>query len=143
MVYDIQFEKGSYSVDLHADNVSEEYTNKLVVLSLPQTATNQASGKKDTKILDLLRITHQFVIKGYIAATATKTAKDIKNDLITLANGSGEAGGEITMTYDGDTYTGYLEKVVAIKESSDSPDDESTDEVKYSLALTFIVGVEV
>ena len=142
-MFDIQFEKGSYSSDLHSDSVSEEYSNRLIVLSLPQSTTNQESGKRDAKILDLLRITHQFVIKAYIAKNSTKTAKQQKDDLISMANGAGTNGGVITMTYDGDSYEGYIEKIIATKESHDSPDTETEDEMKYALAITFVVGVAV
>ena len=143
MSYDIQFSKGSYSSDLHSDSVSEEFSNRLIVLKLPQSTTNQTSGKRDTKILDLLRITHQFIIKAYIAKNSTKSAKDQKDDLIAMANGAGTNGGVITMTFDGDSYEGYIEKIIATKESMDSPDTEADDEMKYILAITFVVGVEV
>jgi hypothetical protein len=143
MVNDIQFSKGSLSVDLHADNVSEEFSNKLVILSIPQTSTNQSSGAKPTKILDLLRVTHQFVIRAYITKEGSESAKTIKDRLIQIANGAAENGGTITMTYDGDPYTGYLEKVVAIKEARDYPDEEGDSEIKYTLTLTFIKGVSI
>lgn len=143
MSYDVQFSKGSLSVDLHSDSVSEEYKNQLVVLNLAQSSTNQASGKKDTKVLDLLRITHQFVIRAYIAKNSTKSAKQQKDDLISISNGGGINGGTVSFTYDGDTYSGYLEKVIAVKESSDHPAIESTQEAKYKLTITFVVGTSV
>lgn len=143
MTYDIQFSKGSYSVDLHSDNVSEEYTNKILVLPIPQVSANQATGPKDVKILDLLQITHQYVIRAYIVKNDTKSAKQQKDDLISIATGGGTAGGTVSMTYDGDTVYGYLEKVVAVKEARDHPDTEGDDEVKYTLTLTFVVGIQV
>lgn len=157
MTVDLRFTKGSYSVGIYSDNVNEEYKNKLIVLSLPQSSANQTSGKKDTKILDLLKVTHQFVIKGYLTGTTTATsstndtdggsttltAKQIKDNLITIANGAAQAGGTISMTYDGDTYTGYLESIVAIRNADDAPTSEPEDMIKYSLQLTFVVGVSV
>jgi hypothetical protein len=157
MVADIRFTKGNYSVGVHTDNVSQEYSNKLIVLSIPQTAPNQESGAKEPKILDLLRVTKQFVIKGYLTGTATAssstndtetgstalTAKQVKDNLITIWNGGGTAGGVVTMTYDGDSYTGYIEKVVAVKKARDSPSSESVDEIKYELQITFVVGTTV
>lgn len=143
MTYEIQLSKGTYSVDLHSDNVNEEYTNKLITLVLAQTSRNQGSGKKQTKILDLLRITHQFVIRAYIAANSTKTAKEQKDDLKSIANGGGETGGVVSMVYDGDTYEGYLQKITMSKSSRDSPDTESESEIKYDLSITFVVGEAV
>lgn len=143
MVNDIQFSKGNLSVDLSVDNVTEEFSNRLVVLSIPQTSQNQSGGAKPTKILDLLRITHQFVIRAYITKEGSDSAKTVKDRLIQIANGAAENGGTITMTYDGDSYTGYLEKVVAIKEARDHPDTEGDSEVKYTLTITFIKGVSI
>jgi hypothetical protein len=137
---DITFSKGSFSVGVDADNVSEEYSNKLIVLSLSQTKNSQESGARTTKILDLLRITHQFVIRAYITSSSTQTAKQVKDDLFSVANGGGINGGVISMVYDGDTYTGYLERIVCVKEARDHPDTHSETEVQYNLTLTFVVG---
>jgi len=155
MTVDVRFTKGGYSVGIETNSVSEEYTNKLIPLILAQSSTNQASGKKDTKIIDLLRITHQFVIKGYItniadATSATNdtsggstslTAKQIKDNLKTLATGAKTDGGEITMSYDGDDLEGYIEKIVVTNEAKDYPSSPSVDVLKYELAITFVVGV--
>jgi len=137
---DIVFSKGALSEGVYADSVSEEYSNKLMILNIPQTAPNQASGAKKTKILDLLRITHQFVIKSVITEESSKTAKQIKNNLKSIANGGGIAGGVVTMTYDGDSYEGYLEKIVITKEADDSANETSEQVRKYTLAITFVVG---
>lgn len=143
MTNDIQFTKGGISADLHADDVSEEFSNKLIVLSIPQTSENQSSGQKETKILDLLRITRQFVIRAYIVKEGSDSAKTIKDRLINIANGASTNGGTISMTYDGDTYTGYLEKVVARKTAKDHPTTETDEEIKYELQLTFVVGTNI
>ncbi|MFW9872076.1 MAG: hypothetical protein ACFFG0_03165 [Candidatus Thorarchaeota archaeon] len=140
---DITFSKGSHSVDIECGSVSEEYKNKLITLPIPQSATNQSSGKKDTKIVDLLRITHQFVIKAYICATSTLTAKQVKDKLKLIANGAETNGGVVSMVYDGDTLYGYIESLAFTKKAMDSPTTESQEEVKYEAAITFVVGVSV
>ena len=73
-VGNIVLSKGSLSVTIYPNEIPEEYANKLTVLPIPQTASNQASGPKDTKILDLLRLTHTLIIKGYLTASATKNS---------------------------------------------------------------------
>lgn len=141
--YDIQFSKGSLSVDLHSDSVSEEYSNKLRILPTFQNSPNQASGKKETKILDYLSITHQFIIRAYPVKNATKSAKEQKDDLRSIVNGASINGGVITFTYDGDSYTGYIEKLIVTKESKDSPDTETNQEIKYLCTITFVVGTAI
>lgn len=143
MTNDIQFSKGSYSVDLHSDEVNEEYNNKLIILTIPQSTDNQASGAEDNRILDLLQITHQFVITAYIAKNSTKSAKQQKDDLIQIAKGAEIDGGTVEMTFDGDTYIGYLEKIIITKKAMDSPDTESDEEIKYKLQITFVVGTSL
>jgi len=137
---DIVFSKGVLSEGVYAESVNEEYKNKLIILSNSQTGPNQASGSKPTKILDLLRLTHQFVIKSVITAESGKTAKEVITNLKSIANGGGIAGGVITMTYDGDSYEGYLEKIIITKEADDSVDETSEQVRKYTLAITFVVG---
>ena len=143
MTYEVQFSKGSYSVDMHADNVSEEFNNKLIILNIPQVSTNQSAGKKSTNVLDLLQITHQFLIKGYVAKNSTKSGFQQKEDLLSIADGGGTNGGTISMTYDSKTYTGYLEKITVIRKPHDEPSIESKDEIRYELSITFVVGTSI
>lgn len=140
---DITFSKNSHSVSLYCNSVSEEYSNRLITLSLTQSSTNQASGKKDTKIIDLLRITNQFIIKAMITTTSTLSAKEVKDELKLIANGAETDGGTISMTYDGDTLEGYIEKLTFTKNPNDSYDvkNKNMDEIKYECAITFVVGV--
>lgn len=141
MASDLSFVKGAITVELDASEVTEELSNKLITLSLATTSTNASSGAKDTKIIDLLRITHQYIIRAYVTASATKTAKQVKDELKSIVNGAGVNGGDITMSYDGEIdITGYIEKVTFKKTASDSPSTEAIDEIKYEVAINFIVG---
>ena len=136
----IGFSKGSNSVELDADRVDEELKNKLITLTLATSTSNQASGVKNTKIVDLLRITEQYSIKAYITKSGSDSAKDIKDTLKLIAKGSNENGGVITMTYDGDSIEGYLESVVCTKMAKDHPDTETEEEVKYECQIVFVKG---
>jgi len=138
---DITFTKGSNSVSIEVNNVAEEFKNKLITLTLTTSGSNQSGGAKATKVVDLLRITQQYVIKGYITAEDGLTAKQKVNKLKLIANGSGENGGTTTMTYDGDSITGYIESITITKEADDSVNETSIQVVKYQLAITFVKGV--
>ena len=111
----VTFSKGSISVALRTQEVTDNLSNKLFLITPPQTASNQTTGPKDTKIVDLLRITREFILRSYITPETDKTAKSIKEDLVDIAKGASTAGGVVTMIYDGDTYTGIIEKLTIRK----------------------------
>ena len=46
---EVTISKGSFSATIYANQVSEEYSNKIFLITPPQTANNQASGPKDVK----------------------------------------------------------------------------------------------
>jgi hypothetical protein len=151
---EIYFEKGSNKVSLYANRVDEELKNKLITLTLATSTSTQSNGAKETKIVDLLRITKQYSIKAYITkvtdavsstnctsgGSTTLTAKQIKDLLKTIASGSGEDGGVITFSYDGDTIEGYIESLTFSDESKDYPSSPSNQIAKYEVAITFVKG---
>jgi hypothetical protein len=143
MVSEITISKGGTSVIIYATNIAENYTNKLFLITGAVTGQNQATGPTDNKIVDLLRVTHQIVIKGYLAGTASKTDKQVKDDLVSIFEGAAIAGGEVTLVYDGDTRTGYLEKVTYVEKAADSQDTSIRDHARYEIAVTFLVGVRI
>lgn len=137
----LNFKKGNYDVDVHAEKFSESFKNKIFDITPAQTQQNQSSGPKETKLVDLLRIKHQIKIKAWITPTNTKTAKQVKKELIKIHQGGETDGGTIEMTYDGDTYSGIIESLT-IDEESDDANDSNMDEqqAKYQLDITFIEG---
>ena len=149
----IKLTKGDYSVSIPTDRVDEELKNKLITLTIATGTSSQSSGKKETKVVDLLRITHQYSIKGYItnvdtASTAYNdtggssnlTAKEIKDNLKTIVEGGGQSGGVVTMTYESDSIEGYIESVVFTNVARDYPSTTTTDAVKYEVQIIFIKG---
>ena len=128
------------AVTIDTTSVAEEYKNKLITIALSTTSPNQAGGAKETKIIDLLRITTQYVIKAYIVAESGLTAKEKKDRLKLIATGSGTDGGVITMTYDGDSIEGYIESITFLDESNDYPTSENTELARYTLTITFVKG---
>ena len=142
MVSELTISKGAFSIILYATNIAENYKNKIFAITPSQSSSNQSNGPRDVSIVDLLRITHTLVIKGYIAGTDSKTAKEVKEDLINIAKGGGINGGIATLSYDGDNLTGYIEKINMVEQSEDSPPDTIRDNARYEVALTFVEGVE-
>lgn len=157
MVQEITISKGNYLVTLYATDIAENYTNKLIMVPNVQTKENQQGGSKVVKIVDLLQIAHQYVIKCYITGSETTdtypaklngvpkslTPKEVKDYLKVIYNGGEINGGVSTITYDGDTINGYIEKVNIVEKSADSPSDSIRDYARYEVALTFVEGGEV
>jgi len=146
MASSIVLSKGTFSVEIHPFLMKNQQINKMTILPIPQVAKNQSSGPKDVKILDLLRLTHTIIVNGYLTATASKTAKEVKDDLFSIIKGGGEDGGTVTLTYDGDSYEGYIEKVIITEKAQDDPVGASysdTDHARYEIILNFIEGVAI
>ena len=143
MVQEIVISKGAYSIIYHGVNIAENYLNKIVRLPTITTKDNQSTGSGIMKIVDLLRITHQFVIKGYITGTDTKTAKEVKDDLREIVLGASINGGTISMLYDGDTFNGYIENLSFIEVPADGEHSSNKQYARYEMSLTFLEGVTI
>lgn len=147
MTDNINISKGSFSVDVETTDVTEGYTKKLILIKPPQSKTNQSTGPTDNIIVDLLIITRVLSIKGAITGTDTLTAKVVRDKLKSIYNGGEINGGVETITYDGETITGFMEKLVIIQGSKDEPSDfESNPEkyqevIKYDVSFDFVQGV--
>jgi len=140
----------------------DNFDNKIFPITPPQSRINQADGPKSAKLVDLLRVTHQIVIQGYISSTGSKSVETVKQDLINIWKGAGAAGGVVTLTYDylgtafgttaatdAATINGFIEKLtftdVAMDEPSNFISSYSTyqDTAKFEVAITFIEGTQV
>jgi len=143
MSNEITLTKGSTSVTVYARRIAENYSNKLFLITPATSTKTHDVGHKDTRVVDLLRITHQLVLQCYITGSATKTAKQIKDDLVIIYDGGGINGGVSTMVYDGDSIKGYLEKLNFVEISADNPSTTIKDFAKYEVTITFVEGVAV
>jgi len=146
---DIVISKGDLSVTLFTvDGTAENIKNvlKVIASSGGTSNSNQEDGAKETKIVDLLRITESYHIEGYIHDSATKTAKQIKDDLKSIVNGAGINGGEISIVYEDTTITGYIEDLTIKKVINDDVAGSGytgKDSADYRVTLEFIKGVRI
>ena len=140
-VSEISLSKGSYSVTVYVESVSDNLKNQLLVLATPTVSQLQSNGPSGTKVADFLRITRSFLIKGYILSNSDKS------NLVNIMNGAGITGSVITLNYDsgGDktSFEGYIESCVITQESSDEPSDEPDDYAKFAVTITFIEGTKM
>lgn len=133
------------TVTVYATDIAENYTNKLFFITPGKNKSTQETGPNDTKIVDLLRVVHQFVIKCYIASdtNGTYTPKQIKSQLITIYKGGETNGGVVRMTYDGSNYEGYIEKLNIVEKSADGEWESNKDYARYECSITFVEGIGV
>ncbi len=132
--------KGEYSVTIHTVEVTEDFANRLRIIPIPQTKQNQSSGPKDTKITDLLMITHNLMIRGHINATTGKTAKEVLDELKEIFQGAETSGGNATITYDGDSLNIFPEKLTIIKKPLREIDSPGRSIIQYDIQINLVEG---
>lgn len=129
------------TVTVYATDIAENFTNKLFYITPAKNNSTQATGPNDTIVIDLLRITHQFVIKCYLTGDASYTAKQIKAQLVTIYEGGETNGGVTRMAYDSNNYDGYIEKLNIVEKAQDNIGETSKDNPRYEVAITFVEGI--
>ncbi len=156
---DLVISKGAFSVTIQDVEITDDYTNKLFYITPAQSKSNQADGSKPAKVVDLLKVTHTMVIKGFISHNGSTTSKEIKRNLVNIWKGAGTAGGVVTLTYDylasafgnttatsASTIDGYIEKIIFTDKPMDQPSDYDSsptnypDVAKFQVAITFVEG---
>ena len=144
MASDITISKKDISVTVYVSEVTDAMNNKLFPITPGTGKQNQDGGPKDTKIIDLLRVVREInVTRGMITGTSVLTATQVKDNLISIFKGATAKGGVCTLTYDGNSFTGYLEKLSFTEKSSDEPPTPTEDITKYDVQLNFIVGIAI
>ena len=116
---------GSNELTVYTTSAEKIYNKTLTKVTAPQSSANWASGPKDTKIVDLLRIETRYAVKGYIdSADETK--------LETLFN----QGGVFNMTFKSSTFEINIEKLSIV-------DNNSNEQDETDIMFTAIVGVNL
>lgn len=140
---DITLTKGAYSVQMFTTTSAENFKNSLTIVTGVVAPSKQAAGVKLPTVVDLLRITHTFTFECYIAATATKTAKQIKDDLIKIVNGAEVASVPVELTYEDGTIGVFPEDCVIKKINNDNvvaTGYSGLDAAEYQVTLTVVEG---
>lgn len=136
--------KGAFVIPIEVTK-DEEVLNKILFKITPATTKqNYSSGKKDTLMIDLLRIEERINIDGLLTSSGTATqltlnASAKKSDL----KSAFKAGGVMNLSYEGSTTcTGNMDKLSIDKVHKDGNDPE-LDEVGYKVKFTFIKGIDM
>ncbi len=132
--------KGEFNVIIHTVEVTEDYANAFRISPLPQTKQNQDSGPKGTKVIDLLKITHSLMIRGWVNKTSTKSAKEVIDDLKSIFEGGGTKGGNASIVYDGDILNMFPEKLTIIKGPLREPSNPDSSIAQYQISMTLVEG---
>lgn len=139
----ITITKGSYSVELFTVSSAENFKNTLTVIPSAVSPSNQSLGVKDAIVVDLLRITHTYQVEAYITSTTTKTAKNVKDDLIAIFNGGAVDSSASILTYEDSQSNVFLEDLVIKKMNNDDVVSSSytgNDSAEYHVTLTLVEG---
>lgn len=112
-VTDITLGSGGSAVTVHVTQVEEIFNKALTAVTPPQSSANWASGPKDTKIVDLLRVEQRFSVNGYIESADKANLKALF-----------KAGGVFNMTWDGESFNINMDKLSITKGSRQGMQDE-------------------
>ena len=142
-------------VTVHTSKVDDSYNKLLLNITPPTPNSRWSNGPTDTKIVDLLRVTHKFEIDGFIVAdegtygnsdkyldgTAASTVEQKKAALIDLFR----KGGTMYFVYTGidgsgntNNYEVNIEKIAI----SEEPED-STTVTRYNVKISLVEGVNI
>lgn len=141
----IRLVKGIYDLTLETFKDTENIKNGLIVIPGITSIENQINVPNKSQIVDLLRVTHTWVLGCKITAQTsptTKTAKEVKDELIIMAQGARTNGGPVTLYHEDSTYTVYIQDLVFKKEENDNVVETYTgeDSIEYEATLTLIEG---
>lgn len=140
---DLTIAKGGFSVTLFTTSSAENFKNTLTVITGVVSPNNQDTGVKDPTVVDLLRITHTFTFGGYITKTSVKTAKQVKDDLISIFNGADVESVPAVLTYEDTSFNVFPEDLVIKKMNNDdivASGYVGTDAAEYQVTMTVVKG---
>ena len=143
MTNEITIAKGGVTVTIQTTEVAENYANKITIIRPPQTKQKQDAGPVEPKVIDLLMITHELLVRGHISASASKTAQEVKEQLITIFKGGDTTGGAPIVTYAGDAFNMYLEKLLITEKSMDETGTLGQEVAKYDVQVTCSEGKSI
>lgn len=137
--------KGNYTVTLFTTDIAENWKNLLKIVPGITSKDNQINAPNKSRVIDLQRSNYNYVISGYITKSATQTAKQIKDDLRIIFEGSRQSGGPIILTYEDNSINVFFEDCVVKKIINDDTVTNYTgdDSAEYNVTVTLVEGDEV
>ena len=142
---DITITKGGLTVTIFTEIPTENLKNILTVVPPVQAIDNQDQGPKPPKVIDLLRITESYVMKGGITKDGATTAKVIKDRLRTIAKGANTKGGPAVLVYEDESINVFISDLVIKKVTNDnaSANYSGSDSKEYDVTITMVKGESV
>lgn len=140
---DITISKGEYSVKLFTIASAENFKNALTVIPSAVSPSNQSLGSKEAIVVDILRITHTYQMECYITKSDTKSAKEIKKDLIAIFNGGAIDSSAAILIYEDEYFSVFIEDLVIKKINNDNVVESGYsgyDAAEYHVTITLVEG---
>ena len=148
----INISKGSLSVDLYVAETNANQDNKLFIITPPTAPASQGTGPKEPKVIDLLRITYTYRVRGYIADTTLANAYTQINTLRDIAKGASTDGGSCVAVVEPDnadtdysTINCFIEKLTITRRAYDLDQNKtySSDTIWFEVDLTLVKGLAI
>jgi hypothetical protein len=143
---DVTIAKGAYSLSISCHTITEDYKNNVKIIAYPTTTQNQSGGYQSPKAIDLLLITHEMILEGFITPNDSQSADQVKSDLITIFSGAGTTGSPCTVTYNSNLkgpFSMYITGLNIKERAIDESTSLYTDSIKYSVIITLSEGVKI
>ena len=142
---DITLAKGNLSITLFTTIPTENWKNIFTVVPGFTAVDKQDNAPNKSKVVDFQRTVRTWVFECVITATASKSAKEVKDDLRTLFEGARTKGGPIVLTYEDDSYNVYFEDCVlkGVRNDDALLTYSGKDAAEYLVTITLLEGEEV
>lgn len=148
----VTLSKNGLSCNIYVAETNVNIDNKLFLITPPTAPASQTDGPKTPKVIDLLRITQVYRVRGYIIATTLANAYTQINTLRNIAMGANGTGGSCTLTAEPDnsdadfqSINGFIEKLTITRRAYDldSTKTYSDDTVWFEIDMTVTWGKSV
>ncbi len=130
-------------VIINVNEIDDARSNKLFNISPARGTQEHSLGPDDAIIVNLLRVTRTLVMTGYVTATSTQTAKQVKSNIINIYEGitGGNNNKGVRLVYDGENIQGVIEKLAINEKPHDEPTSPPEEMIKYTVQITFTKGI--
>lgn len=138
----LQLTKGATTVNIEVTSLEENLANKMIKIAKPVTRPNQDTVAPSTIIVDLKRIDHQIIIKGWLKTDSVDTAWAKRNNLIGYSPlGILFKSGDLIISLRGQTlYSAVNFDSIRLSDIGDYQDETTTTPSQIGITLTLTKG---